>query len=84
MILQHPVTVDGVEYLAITPRVRGSAAEWTAAVDDKADTLPKLVQVASVLCDVPEAVLLELDGDDFTALMNEVADMTLKFAEQSK
>jgi hypothetical protein len=43
-----------------------------------------LVQTASILCDVPEAVLLELEADDFTKLMNEVANMTLKFAEQSK
>jgi hypothetical protein len=44
----------------------------------------RLVQTAAILYDVPEAVLLELDGADFTKPMNEVADMTLKFAEQER
>lgn len=34
------------------------------------------------LCDVLKDLLLELDTADFTALMNEVADMSLKFSEQ--
>ena len=67
----------------ITPRLRGSPKEWSI-VDDKAGLLPKLVRIASILCDVPEAVLLELDGDDFTKLMHEVAAIAEKFAETQK
>jgi hypothetical protein len=69
MKLAHPVTIAGIEYRVITPRLRGSPNEW-AAYDDGADVLQRLVQTASILCDVPEAVLLELDGDDFTKLMS--------------
>ena len=74
--------VGGVEYRVITPRLRGGPKDWSA-YDKRADVLQRLVQTAAILCVVPEAVLLELDGDDFTALMDQVADMTLKFAEQS-
>jgi hypothetical protein len=83
MKLQHPVFVNGVTYSVITPRLRGSPKEWSI-VDDKAGLLPKLVRIASILCDVPEAVLLELDGDDFTKLMHEVAAIAEKFAETQK
>ena len=83
MKLAHPVTIGGVEYRVITPRLRGSPKQW-AAYDESADTLQRFVQTASILCDVPQDVLLELDTADFTALMNEVADMSLKFSEQSK
>jgi hypothetical protein len=83
MMLQHPVTIAGIEYRVITPRLRGSPNEW-AAYDASADVLQRLVQTAAILCDVPESVLLELDGDDFTKLMHEVAAMAEKFSEQSK
>ena len=83
MILQHPITVDGVTYSVISPRLHGSPKEWST-YDERADTLQRLVQTAAILCDVPEAVLLELEADDFTKLMNEVSDMSLKFSEQSK
>jgi hypothetical protein len=83
MKLAHPVTIAGVEYRVITPRVRGSPKDW-ASYDEGADTLQRLVQTSAILCDVDEEVLLALDGDDFMALMNEVADMTLKFSETQK
>jgi len=83
MKLQHPVTVEGVEYRVITPRLRGSPNEW-AAYDASADVLQRLVQTTAILCDVPEAVLLELEADYFTKLMNEVAAMAEKFAEQER
>lgn len=34
------------------------------------------------LCDFPKDLLLELGAADFTKLKKEVADMSLKFAEQ--
>jgi hypothetical protein len=42
------------------------------------------MQTAVILCDVPEDVLLALAGDDFTNLMNEVADISLKFVETQR
>ena len=83
MKLAHPVTIGGVTYSVISPRLRGSPKEW-AAYDKSADTLQRLVQTASILCDVPQDVLLELDSDDFTPLMHEVGQMAAKFARQQK
>ena len=53
----------------------------SAAYDASADVLQRLMQTAAILRDVPEDMLLALAGDDFTNLMNEVADISLKFAE---
>ena len=83
MKLQHPIVVDGVTYSVISPRVRGSAAEWST-YDEHADEMEKLLQAASIMCDVPRDVLLALDADDFFPLMHEVGQMAVKFAKKRK
>lgn len=65
--LVHPVTVDGTEITALTLR-RPKVRDQIAAQDGGGTDADKEIRLCALLTNVSEAVLRELDLEDYIAL----------------